>query len=191
MKLIHKIALILSIYSMGIDGLLIVQIAAEKNSPDTTSTAQLEPRLLHGRWHQTAVTLTLDHSDGLGAKAEESIKTSIETQRSVKEQIQNGKLAIITQFNHDGTYTHELVYENPEIRFPAYRETGTWSLNKSTNVMSRKTDDPEGVTTLEQATVKSLDKNDLVLEARFTEGDYKGIVETIKLRRVRDTKTSH
>ncbi len=146
------------------------------------SLVEDDPSLFHGRWHQVEVTLRLDDSIGFTPEVAKSIKKSIATQERVKAQIQSGALAIITQFNHDGTFSHEIVYSDPAVKFPAWRETGTWSWDAPSNTLSRRADNVE-MTTLALASVKKITPTELVLEVKFTEGESKGIVETVYLSR--------
>lgn len=166
------------------------QSSIDSESLDSLKKSKFDSRNLHGRWHLVEIILALDDSDGLGAKAEEALQKSTESQRKVKQQIQAGELAIITQFNYDDTYIHELVYADPEIRFPSYREPGTWTFNENTHQLLRKANDQE--IAMKKYTLMMLDNDNLVLELRFTnheyEGVYKGVVETIRLRRFRETK---
>ncbi len=165
------------------------QSFVENESQINNSMLSVGSSTFHGRWHQVEVILTLDDSIGFAPNVKETIKKSIETQRKVKEQIQNGELAIITQFNHDGTFSHEIVYSNPKIRFPAWRETDTWSWDDNINTMSRKAENME-FTSLELATVKKNNNDELVLQVKFMNGEAKGIVETVYLRRFLETKAA-
>ncbi|MEM7657240.1 MAG: hypothetical protein AAF399_13990 [Bacteroidota bacterium] len=174
-------------------GLVLPSLAQSSTPPDSVDrdaaedASPVDARLFHGRWHMTEVVLELDESIGYDAEAAASIEKSKATQRKVKRQIQAGELAIITQFNYDGTYTHELVYADPDTRFPAYRETGTWSWEATAQAMSRQVDG-DGPTSLPHALVKRITDTELVLEVAFTEGNSKGIVETVYLRRFAELK---
>jgi hypothetical protein len=159
----------------------------EKKHILNESAASIDSTLFHGRWHQVEVIVTLDDSNGLAPNAEEQIKKSNETQKKVKKQIQNGELAIITQFNFDGTFTHESVYSNPKVRFPAWRETGKWYWNRTDNTIYRKADNME-FTTLELAKVKKINDTELILEVKFNGAESKGIVETVRLQKIIEPK---
>lgn len=167
------------------------QSLTEQDSLKKSVKSEIDSRQLHGRWHLVEIILKLDESDGLGSKAEESFKTSTASQEKVKKQIQAGELAIITQFNYNNTYTHELVYSNPEVQFPSYKESGTWSFDNNTNQLSRKSKDQE-ITTLGLTVVKRLREDELVLELKYTdkeyEGIYKGLIQTVFLKRFLQTK---
>ncbi len=165
----------------------------EKDSLNKSIKSKIDTRSLHGRWHLVEIILKLDNTNELGSKAEQAYKKSSESQRKVKKQIQQGELAIITQFNYDGTYSHQLVYADEKIRFPSYRETGTWTFNENSNQLLRKANNKE-ITTLEATIVKHLHKDELVLELTYTdlqyEGIYKGLTETLFLKRFHETKAN-
>lgn len=149
---------------------------------------------LHGRWHLVEITLELDASNGLGSKAEASFEKSTAAQSKVKQQIAAGDLAIVTQFNYNGTYSHQLISADPEVQFPSYRESGTWRFDPTTNELIRHATDQE-ITSLEVTVVKSLEGDDLILEQRYTEreydGVYEGLVETIHLKRFYETRSNN
>jgi|GEM_PF-3712392 len=184
MKL-NFILILTSFLSLSLNAQSVVDKEISKTSVDSS--------FLHGRWHLVETILTLDNTNGLGSKAVEAHKNSSESQRKVKKQIQKGELAIITQFNYDGTYTHELVDADPALRFPRYRESGTWEYEPETNKLTRTSKDQE-ITTLSRTKVKKLNQNELVLELKYNEQDYeglyKGLTETVYLKKVRETKTN-
>ncbi len=141
----------------------------------------------HGRWHLVEIKIELDSTAGVGSEARAAVRKSTASQAKVKKQIAAGELAIVTQFNHDGTYSHEVIYADPEIKFPRYRETGTWNYNDGKNELNRNAPDKE-ITTLENTKVLKVDENSMVLQLRYTEGDYQGFVETVYLRKFDETK---
>ena len=181
MKRFHMIGLLmvcLSLYTQ-----VGAQSSTETDSTGPTPTSAVEdPRIFHGRWHQVEVHLSLDDSEGLGESAEASLTYSITAQKKVKRQIESGELAIVTQFNHDGTFSHEVIYADPSIRFPAWRETGTWAWDEESQLLTRKAEEME-ITTLADAQVIRVSETELVLESKITGGDSKGIVETVRLKR--------
>ena len=193
--ILSKHSLLLLVYlCFGVNKYLIAQTTTKTDLINSSISNQINSSLLNGRWHLVEIVLELDDSDGLGPKAEESYKTSTESQRKVKQQIQNKELAIITQFNYDGTYTHELVYSNPEIRFPSYKELGTWTFDEKTSQLLRKAEDQE-ITTLGLTVIKRLNQDELVLELKYTDkeydGIYKGLVQTVFLKRFWETKVNN
>ena len=179
---------LLFIAFIGFSSTMAAQSRLEHDSLETAKSSIIDSSLFHGRWHQVEVILTLDESIGLAQNIEERIEKSIETQKRVKEQIENGELAIITQFNYDGTFSHEIVYSNPAVRFPAWRETGNWNWNENNSTISRKAENKE-FTTLELSSVKKVSRDELILEVTFTKGESLGIVETVHFKRFLETKS--
>jgi len=170
--------------------MLSAQSSTEKAYTSDKQTISIDPIVLHGRWHLEEVILRLDDTNGLGANAEDAFKKSTESRRKVKQQIENGELAIITQYNHNGAYVHELVYSDPKLRFPFYSETGSWTFDGNTKQLIREPTDKELPT--KKYRVMTINDDSLVLELRFTadeyDGLYKGVVETLRLKRFRETK---
>ncbi|MEM6966601.1 MAG: DUF5004 domain-containing protein [Bacteroidota bacterium] len=164
MKLKYPLLIILF---LGINVSIKCQSPNENTPLENSKISKINSSDLYGRWHLVEITLKIDDSEGLGSEVEESFIKSRISQQKVKKQIQNGELAIITRFNYDGTYTHELVFSAPEVRFPHYNESGTWSFDESTKQLARKSIDQE-ITTLESTEVKYLDQNKLILELRYT-----------------------
>ena len=142
----------------------------------------VKPASIQGRWHQVDVQLRIDDSSGVGTKARAALAKSTKTQIRVKQQIERGEFGIITQFNRDGTYTHEIVDADPTKPFPRYRETGRWKLDVSTRIL-RRTNDQAEIATAEVAELITATSDKIVLEIRFQEDELKGLIETITLRR--------
>ncbi|MEM1067893.1 MAG: hypothetical protein AAGG48_28840 [Planctomycetota bacterium] len=148
----------------------------------------LKPASIHGRWHQVEVRLHVDDSSGVGSEARNAADKSSRTQARVKKQIESGEIGIITQFNRDGTYTHEIIDSDPAMPFPRYRESGQWNLDVSKRILSR-IDDHAGTATAETATLIAVERNELVLEIRYRDGQLKGLVETIQLKRFHELES--
>ena len=151
----------------------------------TPQSATHDIRGLHGRWHQVEVTLRIDASLGVGPKAETALVRSQEIQRKVKQDIREGRMAVITQFNHDNTYSKEVLYTEQK-RFPHYRALGVWSCDEATRRLVRNSSDAENPIR-QETTILHLGSDDLVLQLVFDEDEYQGIVETIRLQRFVET----
>ncbi|NRA30161.1 MAG: hypothetical protein HRU11_07845 [Parvularculaceae bacterium] len=94
-------------------------------------------------------------------------------------------MAVITQFNHDNTYSKEVLYTEQK-RFPHYRELGVWSFDEATRRLVRNSSDAENPIR-QETTILHLGSDDLVLQLVFDEDEYQGIVETIRLQRFVET----
>lgn len=117
-------------------------------SAQTVESEKLDLRrnMFHGRWHQVEIKIELDSTDNLGSKARETVKRSAKSQAKVKKQIAAGELAVVTQFNHDGTFSHQVIYAGNTYKFSTYRETGTWSFDAQNYILKREALDQEYTT---------------------------------------------
>jgi len=143
------------------------------------------PEARQVRRHLVEVPLRVDETSTAGPEAQEAARKSNKTQANVRRQIERGEFAIISQFNRDGTYTHEVVDSDSSRPFPRYRESGRWTLDVDTRTLSRTNDKAE-LATAESSQVIAATQDELVLEIRYRDEALSGLVETIRLRRFRE-----
>lgn len=164
-------------FAVSLPSALFAEDTGPPPHPVTIEDAQLQ-----GRWHLVEVVFELDETNGVGSKAYETLARSRERQAKVRDDIRQGKIAIISQFNPDGSYSHEVVSGDTGNRIPYYREHGRWHFDPASAMLTRKSTDQE-VTTLEECIVTRLTDSEMELRVSFTEGENKGIVEINRLRK--------
>lgn len=166
-------------------GNLTVRSSSEGDGELVFSRLPESDKSFHGRWHQVEVELSIDDSNGVGSKARSSAERSSLWEIAVKQQIERGDLAIATQFNRDGSYSHEVIDADPSKPFPRYRETGRWEWDSQRRTLTRQSDS-EDVATASEAVVVDVAADKLTLEIRFQDEEHRGLVETILLRRFQE-----
>lgn len=177
-------ALVLACVALFAVSLPSALIAADTGPPPPT--APIKDAQIHGRWHLVEVVFALVETNGVGSKASETLARSRERQAKVKEDIRQGKIAIVTRLNSDGSYSHEVLTGNTGNLVPVYSERGDWRFDSERSLLSRQANNQE-ITTLEECVVTRLTDSEMELRVTFTDGENKGIVEINHLRKHSET----